>query len=209
MDFGSHNKRKYQCFICSRSFSHYQEFKKHILDNHEEGREYVKCPLNRCQAPVRDIKSHFNAKHPKEKIPKNCQLSALIWKDFSGRKKRTKKPKFRDGYLISVKNDGKPMHYRSGYEKVVYEKLEKLDEVVSYDVEPFSVPYYFNGKKHNYFPDVSILFDNGDIEIWEIKPSNQTHIEKNQAKWEACHHYCLNKGWQFKVKTEKGIEELN
>ena len=48
----------------------------------------------------------------------------------------------------------------------------------------------------------------GHVEIWEIKPANQTALPKNQAKWAACQHHCEARGWKFMVMTEVGIGKL-
>ena len=175
------HKRKYQCFVCGKNYVDFDEFKSHIIETHDEGREYIICPLARCGSPVRDLRAHFAAKHPSEKqIPKIGQMKALIWKDQTNKegKLKQRKPKFREGYLTSTKNGGKQMHYRSGMECDVYECLEAMPEVISYSVEPFKVQYTFEGNMHEYNPDLSIVFADGHTEIWEIKPSNQTHLPK-------------------------------
>jgi hypothetical protein len=210
--------RKWQCFVCGHQFTEFDEFKSHILSTHDEGREFVVCPLERCGAPVRDIRMHFKCKHPSEKAPKSGQMKALIWKDQKpqgkngpgkgGPQLRQRKPKFREGYMLSNKNGGKEMHYRSGYECDVYECLEAMPDVVKYDVEPFAIKYSYQGEVHDYNPDLSIIFDDGRVEIWEIKPANQTHLEKNKAKWTACQQHCEARGWDFIVMTEVGIGKL-
>jgi hypothetical protein len=203
-------KRKYRCFVCGQSYTDFENYKQHIVQNHEEGREFVICPLARCGAPVRDVRTHFKAKHPSEtNIPTNGQMKALVWKDQSPTGKlKQRRPKFREGYLVSTKNGGKEMHYRSGMECDVYECLEAMPEVVKYDVEPFKVQYSFEGEIHEYNPDLAILFDDGHTEIWEIKPSNQTHLPKNNAKWAACNQHCQTRGYNFMVLTEVGMGKL-
>lgn len=208
---GDNHKRKYICFICGMSHTDFEEFTMHILENHEEGREYVRCPLERCQACVRDLRQHFKSKHPHEtNLPKTGQMKALIWKDQKDKngKLKQRKPRFREGYLVSVKNGGKEMHYRSGMECDVYEILEAMPEVIGYEVEPFKVNYSFMGEMHEYNPDLKVLFQDGRIEIWEIKPSNQTHLPKNNAKWVACQQYCETRGFGFMVLTETGMGKL-
>lgn len=203
------HERKYQCFVCGKNFLQYDEYKSHIIENHDEGREYVLCPLTRCQSPVRDIRSHFRAKHKDDPIPKSGQMKALIWKD---QKKdgslKTRKPKFREGYMVSNKNGGKEMHYRSGWECEVYECLEAFPDVLAYEVEPFKVQYTYLGEIHEYNPDLKIVYDDGRIEIWEIKPANQTTLPKNNAKWSACNQHCESRGYQFMVLTEVGLGKL-
>lgn len=205
-------KRKYQCFVCGQNYTHFEEYKSHILENHEEGREFVICPLARCGAPVRDLRMHYKAKHPSEThVPKTGQMKAVIWKDQSAKKDGTltqRKPKFREGYMTSTKNGGKEMHYRSGMECDVYECLEAMTEVIGYEVEPFSVQYSFQGEIHDYNPDLKVYFDDGRTEIWEIKPANQTNLPRNNAKWTACNQYCQTRGYNFMVLTEVGMGKL-
>jgi len=204
----SRDKRKWQCFVCGHEFQEYQEFKDHIFAEHDEGREYVKCPLARCGAPVRDVRAHFKSKHPNDKVPKNCQLKASIWRDFNRNMKKTKKPSFKEGYFTSIKNQNMKFHYRSGYELDVYEALEELNECVAFHGESFKLPYFFNGQEHNYTPDLSVQFNDGRVEVWEVKPATQTGLPKNKAKWAAAESYCKARGWVFAVKKEQDIEKL-
>lgn len=200
--------RKYVCFVCGVPFEGYYEYKDHILATHEEGRDFVKCPLARCQAPVRDVRLHYRVKHPTEKCPKIGQMRALIWSDHKPPSKKTKKPKFHEGYFTSKKNGDKQMHYRSSWERDVYLCLENLSEVVSYKVESFPVEYYWKGKNKRYFPDLLVAFQDGRFEVWEIKPSNQKQLDMNKAKWVACEGHCETRGWAFKVIDENEIKQL-
>lgn len=202
------SQRIYTCFVCGLAFKEIEKYKSHILEKHEEGREYVVCPLKRCGYPVRDLRIHFKTIHKHESLPKIGQMKALVWIDQRDPKaKRKKKPVFREGYFISNKNNGKQLHYRSGFENDVYECLEKMNEVLAYDVEPFSVDYWFKGERKKYWPDLMIKFVD-HIEIWEVKPATQTKYEINEVKWTACENYCQMRGWIFQVKTEKGLELL-
>jgi len=213
LPFEKDNSRKYQCFVCGQSHSDFEKFKEHIKERHEQGREYVICPLEHCGAPVRDLKLHFRAKHPHTSMPKVSQVKAMIMKDVlpSG-KVKTRKPTFREGYVISNKNGGREMHYRSGMECEIYECLESIPEVIRYDVEPFKdgIPYISpnDAQQHKYFPDLSIQFADGHIEVWEIKPASQTDLEINRAKWESANKFCEARGWDFIVITEVGLGKL-
>ena len=201
------NKRQYQCFVCGVKFTDFSEFKEHIIEKHEEGREYLLCPLPYCGAPVRDMKMHFKAKHASTPLPK-MQLRAMIWKDITPKgKAKTRKPKFREGWYESTKMQ-KRLHYRSGYECAVYECLDLLPEVVAFGEEPFKIPYIWKGEEHTYTPDLVINFVDGHKEVWEIKPANQTTLDQNRAKWAAAETMCQSRGWQFVVYTEKGINQL-
>ena len=46
------------------------------------------------------------------------------------------------------------------------------------------------------------------MDIWEIKPANQTHYEQNKAKWSAMNEHVKKHGWRFTVITEVGIDKL-
>jgi hypothetical protein len=206
------NIRKYTCFVCGKAFVEFEEYKKHIVETHEEGREYVLCPLPRCKAPIRCVRTHMAAKHPHEKnIPKTGQMKAIIWKDQTNKKDgklKQRKPKFREGYLMSTKNGGKEMHYRSGMECEVYECLEVVNEIISYEVEPVAIQYSYLGEIHHYNPDLKVVYSDGRVEIWEVKPSDQTHLPVNNAKWTACQQYCDTRGMGFMVITEIGLGKL-
>lgn len=203
-------KRKWQCFVCGREYLEYQAFADHIVEEHEEGRDYVRCPLPRCAAPIRDIQLHMKAKHPHDSMPSfHGPNRALVWKGQKGvKEKKSKRPTFRQGEFVSMKNNGKEFTYRSSYECAVLECLELLPEIVKYDVEPIRIPYFYKGQEKNYIPDISLCFSDGHIEIWEIKPANQTSLEQNTAKWDAAKLFCATRGWDFIVITEKGIELL-
>ena len=199
------NIRKWQCFCCGSQYDTYPEYKDHILAEHEEGREFIKCPT--CEAPVRCLTSHFKAKHPNRVMPKDCQTKAMVWFDFKSGKRKTRKPKFREGYFESKKNSCS-LHYRSGYECEVYELLEQDVDVESFCAEPYKVPYLNEGEWHDYVPDLRVNYLGGRVEIWEIKPSTQTRLQKNKDKWKAMKLYAENLGWQFKVITETEIGKL-
>lgn len=206
--FEKNNKKKYQCFVCGRQFEDFEEFKEHIKSEHEEGRDYVKCPINHCGAPVRDLRTHFKCKHPKLEIPKCIkQYKAIIWRDFKNGEKKTRKPKFREGYFFSTKMN-KNIHYRSGYECKVYELLEQDDQVLAYGEEPFEIPYIYKGKKRKYIPDIIVRYHDGRVEVWEVKPADQTSLEVNVCKWESAETSCRMRGWKFVVITEIGMENL-
>jgi hypothetical protein len=119
--------------------------------------------------------------------------------------------------------------YRSGWEKKIMEWLDNRSDVVSWSSEEIVIPYYspVDNRMHRYFPDfyVETLGSNGERRsfLLEVKPLNQTQEPKkqsrrtkryitevvtygiNQAKWKAAEEYCRNKGWEFKLITEREI----
>lgn len=199
-------QRKWQCFVCGKQHDNYEEYKAHIVGEHDPGREYISCEA--CEAPVRDLAVHYKLKHPNRLLPKNCQTRVSIWKDFTSN--RRKKPKFKTGEFVSEKMNGAALHYRSGLECEIYQLLEKDDDVIAYFPEPFKIPYCYEGKWYDYIPDLRLNFVDGSTEIWEIKPSNQTgpRNKKNQSKWAAMQEHCQKMGWKFNVITEVGKDKL-
>jgi hypothetical protein len=206
MNFGEQGK--YQCFCCGVQFSDYQEFKSHILDSHDEGRDFVRCPLDHCGAPVRDIKLHLKVKHPGIKIGNfTGQTRAIVWRDFSAKGKKTRKPRFKQGKYESTKT-GKILSYRSGLEEKLYKILDQHDDVMSFYSEPFHIDYIHRGQAHKYIPDLIVHFMDGRKAVWEVKPANQTDLEQNKNKWRAAEQACKVRGWEFEVFTEQRINKL-
>lgn len=202
--------RKWQCFVCGVNHDDYDEFKDHIMEKHDEGREFLICPD--CKAPVRDLKSHYKAKHPKRVMPSGLQTRVTIWKDFKtnkdGKKKAvTRGPNFRQGDFVSNKC-GCHFPYKSGLECDFFECLESDLDVVGWTYEELKIPYFWKNEWHNYIPDAKVKFIDGSIQIWEIKPANQTQYEQNKTKWAAANNFCTNMGWEFIVLTEVGLGKL-
>jgi len=204
-DAGAQQKRRWMCFVCGKGCGEYEEYKTHIITEHEQGREYLSCPT--CKAPVRDMKTHFKVKHPARATPKGVQMRVGIWRDFSpnGKKKKTRKPNFITGYFESKKM-GLDFRYRSRFEENFYQCIESDTDVLYYYAEPFKIPYHWQGEWHNYIPDIRIVFIDETTQIWEIKPNSQTEYEQNKAKWASAHNHCQNVGWEFIVQTEKALE---
>ena len=68
------------------------------------------------------------------------------------------------------------------------------------------MPHFWCGEWHEYVPDMKILFSDGSIQIWEIKPANQTDYEQNKCKWASAHNHCEHMGWEFVVQTEQILD---
>lgn len=206
-DAGFSTKRHWQCFVCGKQYEEYQPYKEHILENHEEGREYLKCPD--CDAPVRDMKSHYAVKHRNRIMPKGIQTRVVVWMDFKRQKdgkskKGVRRPNPRRGTFISKKCNA-DFEYKSGLECEFFECLEADVDVESYAYEAIKIPYFWRTEWHDYIPDVRVNWVDGSTQIWEIKPANQTNYDQNKAKWIAANNYCANMGWEFIVLTEVGL----
>lgn len=97
----------------------------------------------------------------------------------------------------------------------------------------FFIPYIApaDNRMHRYYPDFLARIQNPDGSIRtvviEVKPSKETVEPRqtkritqkymkevltwsiNQAKWEAARNLCEEKGWEFKIITEKELGKLN
>ena len=120
--------------------------------------------------------------------------------------------------------------YRSSWELKLMMWLDHHNDVLEWGSEEFFIPYRspIDGRVHRYFPDffVKKRGADGKIEtlVVEIKPLSQTREPKKQAKitrkyltevatwginkskWKAAEDYCDDRGWKFKLITER---ELN
>jgi len=129
--------------------------------------------------------------------------------------------------------DPSEIYYRSSYELKFMQYCDLRENILSYQSEEFFIPYVspIDGKYHRYFPDFFIKYKDksGNIKkaIIEIKPEkdlkepdkNPKRRTKswayqvktwavNQQKWSAAEKYCKEKGWEFKIFSERelGIE---
>jgi hypothetical protein len=102
---------------------------------------------------------------------------------------------------------------------------DKNPSIVRWSSEETIVPYRCptDGKIHRYFVDFKITVKEGKTFLVEVKPAKQTLppvypgrqtqryltesmlFIKNQAKWEAARNYCKDRGWEFKIITEKEL----
>jgi len=101
-------------------------------------------------------------------------------------------------------------------------------DILAWGSEELIIPYIspVDGRQHRYFPDMIIKTQKGGkirTTVVEIKPEKQTvepqkksRITKkyitevatygvNMAKWKAAEEYCADRGWEFKVITEKDL----
>ena len=97
------------------------------------------------------------------------------------------------------------LRYRSSLELKVYKILENDMRVVKYKVEPVSVEYFYNGVKCNYIPDLLVDYINSKVIMYEIKPLYQINEERVKLKISFAKRWCIERGYDFKIWTEKGV----
>jgi hypothetical protein len=107
--------------------------------------------------------------------------------------------------------------------------LDREKAVIEWSSEEFFIPYRCRTDKriHRYFPDFKIKWrlPNGQIKVQviEIKPASQTvppkqpprktqryinealTYAKNKSKWEYARDWCKDRGYEFKILTEKEL----
>lgn len=125
------------------------------------------------------------------------------------------------------KGDINGIVFRSSLEFRFMRYCDMSDDVAFWASEELIIKYLSpkDGKVHRYFTDFVVWFANGTKWIVEIKPDSQTKVPKttarqrpktireahvtfhvNQAKWAAAKHFAAERGYEFRVITEK---ELN
>lgn len=109
---------------------------------------------------------------------------------------------FINGWHDSLKS-GK-QYYRSSYEKLYFELLDKDDQVLSYKSEPFFIPYEYDGSIKNYTPDVLVLRKTVK-QLVEIKPSTLVDTKMNIAKATAAINWCKENNVEYLSITEKNL----
>jgi hypothetical protein len=144
---------------------------------------------------------------------------------------KTLKGKYHPQNPEKYKGDAGNIIYRSNWERIFCRWCDKNDHVISWQSEERRIPYYdpIAKKRRLYFPDFYIRYKRSDgvivEEIIEVKPKKQvdgppqnprrktqswlnevrTYVT-NSAKWKAAAEYCEDRGYNFRLITEK---ELN
>jgi hypothetical protein len=135
------------------------------------------------------------------------------------------KPKNPQKYVGDANN----IVYRSSWECRVMTWLDNNSDILSWASEELIIPYVspVDGRTHRYFPDFVIKVKTRDGKtrtmVIEVKPERQTlapekkkrvtkqYINEvvtygiNTAKWKAAEEFCLDRGWEFKIITEKHL----
>ena len=107
--------------------------------------------------------------------------------------------KYLSGDFYSKKNNTE-YFYRSSYELKCFLDLENDPTVDSYVSEGMSLPYKDSkGSTRTYIPDLLILYKDGSMCVWEIKPLEMTKDADVQLKAEACKKYLKQKFTDIKV----------
>lgn len=124
--------------------------------------------------------------------------------------------------------DANNIIWRSTWERKVMDWLDQSESVVYWSSEELVIRYYnpIDNKIHRYFPDfiVKVKRKDGTVmtHVLEVKPEYQTKepVRKrktqkfineyvtytiNQSKWKAATEFCKDRGWEFRILTEKNL----
>lgn len=119
--------------------------------------------------------------------------------------------------------------YRSLLERRFMLYCDRNEDIIAWASEEVPIKYYspLDKRVHRYFPDFIVKTSTGKKYIIEIKPYKQCfqpkppkkktkafmresfEYIKNQAKWKAARAYCEDKGFEFKIMTEKELGLYN
>ena len=119
--------------------------------------------------------------------------------------------------------------YRSLLERRFMLYCDRNKDIIAWASEEVPIKYYspLDKRVHRYFPDFIVKTSTGKKYIIEIKPYKQCfqpkppkkktkafmresfEYIKNQAKWKAARAYCEDKGFEFKIMTEKELGIYN
>ena len=119
--------------------------------------------------------------------------------------------------------------YRSLLERRFMLYCDRNEDIIAWASEEVPIKYYspLDKRVHRYFPDFIVKTSTGKKYIIEIKPYKQCfqpktpkkktkafmresfEYIKNQAKWKAAKAYCEDKGFEFKIMTEKELGIYN
>jgi hypothetical protein len=120
--------------------------------------------------------------------------------------------------------------YRSLWECKLMKYLDDHPDVMAWSSEEIVIPYRspMDRRIHRYYPDFYVKRKiDGKLKetVIEVKPLAQTIPPKklsgkrptarflrevktygiNEAKWNAAYEYCADRGWDFKIMTEKEL----
>lgn len=114
---------------------------------------------------------------------------------------------------------------RSSWETMFANWCDKNSSIVKWSSEETVVPYRCptDNRIHRYYVDFKITLSTGKTYLVEVKPEYQTQppvypgkktkryltesltFMKNQAKWKAATEYAKDRGWEFKIITEREL----
>jgi len=170
------------------------------------GLEYLKCPSMRtAQSKFMSANNNSMGGHSEETIKNISKGRRGKGIGVAGKYERT--PEIRskisrgvtkywlsggwhhNGEWVFCEKANSCVYTRSSWERRVIWVLDNCEQILSVQMEPFSIPYEFEEATLNYIPDFLILTEGGIEELWEVKPVVLRTVPKNSAKLEALNEF--------------------
>lgn len=138
------------------------------------------------------------------------------------------KGKFTPKNKSKYAGDPAKITYRSLWERNAMRWCDQRRDVVRWNSEEVVIPYICatDGRRHRYFIDLLVEFENGQIVLVEIKPKKETKAPttpkrktkrfiseqltwmKNQSKWKAAKRFADHHGIEFQIWTEDTLKAM-
>lgn len=150
----------------------------------------------------------------------NKELEQQMYRNLGGRRYKQGYYRLKNPDKYIGKNKDK-IRFMSSWEHKFHEFLDSNVNVIAWGSECIIIPYIkpTDNQVHRYFPDYYIKYKdkyNQVVEeIIEIKPSKQLQnsadlmeallFSINTAKWKAAQVFCEQKGYKFRILTERDL----
>lgn len=192
--YGEHARKKHavtkKCVICGKSFN--------VILHESEDRRF--CSVQ-CAALDPNEKERKSKVHKGKIIPEWHRQA--VSKAQSERAAELEFTYGKNGHHDSPKAGN--IFYRSSYEKIAYQILDKDSSVICYQPEPFVIEYINqDGHTRRYRPDI-LVDKEGKRVLIEIKPAWKLNDDKTIRKIDAGRKFAEKKGWCFEIWTEKEL----
>ncbi|WP_422473657.1 TnsA endonuclease N-terminal domain-containing protein [Endozoicomonas sp. ALB032] len=107
-------------------------------------------------------------------------------------------------------SDGVSAGFESSLERDLLICLDMMPDVVEIEEQPVVVPYALEGKAHTYTPDVLFKYRSGVTVLAEVKYREDLFANWSEIKpkIKAARKYAKDRGWEFKILTEKEIQTV-
>jgi len=99
---------------------------------------------------------------------------------------------------------GRMIAFESLIERDYLYLLDYAPEVKWFEEQPLTIPYAYDKRLHHYTPDFHLIEAGQDVLV-ECKPEVFVVTEENQQKFRIAHTWCAERGWKFRVVTDRQL----
>ncbi|MFC3845098.1 Tn7 transposase TnsA N-terminal domain-containing protein [Paenibacillus sp. MAH-36] len=82
-----------------------------------------------------------------------------------------------------------------------------LPTISRIEYQPLCIAFNYRGERRKYYPDFLLTEVDGKKILVEIKPLSRTKDQENLIKFKVGELFCEEKGWSFKVITDRDLYE--